>query len=185
MKKFTFTVILGAFVVLPAAAAPLKITSEYDEFTEQVTYRSKGFTVCQPHSAGPVPCATIRLAWTESEPESVYVNFEIGVLASLRDLSVKVDGQITTFEAANLLTDHSFAADLFGMNPALGQSSRSLFVIPASTLRAVSANKADGLIRVAGVDWQANFDFFRKANFGKRRPKDRLAEFLDYIDARR
>ena len=165
-----------------ASAGKLKIKEEYDDFTKETYLRSKNVTVCQPHKAGMVPCATLRFEWRTSIPEMVIVHFEISDYLSLQEMAFNIDGVISSYDAESPITDRDYDSSVAQFNASLGKSSSNIFVVPLRALKGITESEENGIFRISGTDGYANFDFYRKASFGGL-PVDKLRDLVERVQS--
>jgi len=165
-----------------AFAGKLKIKEEYDDFTKEMYLRSGNVTVCQPRSAGMVPCATLRFEWRTSASDMIIVHFETSGYTSLTGMAFNVDGNISSHDSVSPTTDLDYDSSLAQFAGLSGQSSSNLFLIPLSTLKAVTESEENGIFRITGTDGYANYDFYRKSGFGSI-PADKLRDFVTRVES--
>lgn len=160
-------------------AAGLKIQEDLDEFTQERILQSKPFSVCQPKKAGMVPCGTFQLRWGSGDPENVVIRFETGGdYVSLTEIFFRADGQILGYEAQNTTElDYDASSAQFGLG--LGRSSANTFVVPIAALEAVATSPASGIVRISGVRYVADYDFYRKHMM--KLPHQLLGDFVTRI----
>jgi hypothetical protein len=135
-----FLAIVFTISVDASMAASLKISTEYDEITKEPYIQSGELLVCQPRSAGNVPCADLRLSWRQSAPEIVLIQIEISKYVNMTSIFFDIDGTITEY-GANSPTDFDYdeSPSVFGYR--LGKKSSNVFAVQLSSLKAVTAVK--------------------------------------------
>jgi hypothetical protein len=165
-----------------AIAGKLKIKEHYDDFTKEMYLRSGNVSVCQPRSAGMVPCATLRFEWRTSASDMIIVHFETPGYTSVTGMAFNIDGNITSFDSLSPTTDLDYDASLAQFSTLSGQSSANVFVIPTSVLRAITDSEDNGIFRITGTDGYANYDFYRKSGFGSV-PANKLGDFVSRVES--
>lgn len=173
-----FTTSIGA-----SMAASLKISTGYDETTEETLVQSGKLSVCQRRSAGKVPCADLRLSWRPGAPEIVLVQIEINKYVNMTSMFFNIDGTITEY-GADSPTEFAYDKSPSAYGYRLGKKSSNDFVIPLSTLKSVTESEKNGVVRITGANSSMDFDFYRKASFGKLLPADQLREFVVFVEER-
>lgn len=164
-------------------AASLKISTEYDEITKEPRIQSGKLLVCQPRSAGKVPCADLRLSWRQSAPETVLIQIEIIKYVNMTSIFFNIDGTITEYNA-NGPTEFDYDKSPSSFNYRLGKKSSNVFVVQLSSLKSVTESEKNGVVRITGANSSMDFDFYRKASFGKLLPADKLREFVVYVESK-
>jgi hypothetical protein len=176
-----FLAIVFTISIDASMAASLKISTEYDEIAKEPHIQSGKLLVCQPRSAGKAPCADLRLSWRHSAPEIVLIQIEIIKYVNMTSMFFSIDGTITEY-AADSPTDFDYdeSPSVFGYR--LGKKSSNVFAVQLSSLKAVTESEKNGVVRITGANSSMDFDFYRKASFGKLLPADKLREFVVYVE---
>ena len=175
-------ILLVAVLMLASATADakLKIEKQVDRLTKQTITRAKGLKLCQSIDVGAfAKCATLTLAWTESQPEAVAIRLEFPDTVSIQEVAINVEGAIQVFKAPTTTTAFDYDRNLaqVGMS---GASSANTFLLPVSGLRSLCKDATSGIMRLSGPHSSMDFDFWRQAKM-KGLPVEDLRQFLDAI----
>jgi hypothetical protein len=170
-----FRIIALTLVAIPAWAGPFgfSIEEHRDDFTGTTYIVGDGLKVCPPK--GITSCASLRIAWTQEDPDTALLRIEVHNATSILALSAKTPDGIVTFDA-DTITD----IDAARVPSGLTWSSANTFAVPIQVLESIAASRETGTIRVTGTHSSIDFDFYRKAK-ARGVPADELRKFLEYI----
>lgn len=173
MRKLLTLIVL--FWTGAAVAGGLKITEDFDAFTQERSLHAK-VIVCQ-YQRPMGQCSTLYLGWYENSPEHVTLIVEQSTLDHVRQLFFRVDGEIVSY-AINRIIDYDISEGVAGT---IDVESSSAFVVPIDTLRAVAEDDGSRLVRAQSNETRT-YDFNKKHMFGKR-PFERLQIFIDRVES--
>jgi hypothetical protein len=163
--------VLLTLVAFPALG--LSIQEHTDGFTGVSYVVASDLKVCPPK--GITSCATVRMAWTKEDPETVLFRIEVHDTLSVLSLSAKTPDGIRTFNA-----DTGTNLQATRVPAGFAWSSTNSFAIPLSVIESIASSRELGTIRVAGVHSAIDFDFYRKASM-RGLPVDGVRSFLERI----
>lgn len=172
---FMFRLIALTLVAFPAWAGPFgfSIEEHRDDFTGTTYIVGDGLKVCPPK--GITSCASLRIAWTQEDPDTALLRIEVHNATSILALSAKTPDGIVTFDA-DTITD----IDAARVPSGLAWSSANTFAVPVRVLESIASSRETGTIRVTGTHSAIDFDFYRKASM-RGLPVDQLRTFLQRI----
>lgn len=178
--KTLLSVLLALFAVT-AHAAGFKISEQRDDFTRTSAVHGENLKLCQVRSAGfAAECASLHLVWRHEYPDVIGVRLESPGVSSITEIAVNIGGSIERFGADVLVTDFDYSHALANLSGSMAWSSANSFVLPVEVLKAIAAQKDNGIIRVLGTHSATDYDFFRRAR-ARGVPADELRQFLDRI----
>jgi len=182
LLKYAFTFVVIMFS-MSALAAGLKIKEKYDDFTRETYLEAKAFSVCQSKNAGMMAaCGTFQLRWSQATPDVVYMNIGVGgSYVSMTEIFFNIDGEISGFDASDPITNHEYDESIGVSDSSLRKRSSNSFEVPVAILKSVVESSESRIVRVAGTDHVADYDFGRKHMF--KLPFKLLNDFVERVES--
>src|SRR5687767_8952787 len=118
-----------------AQTQSLKVEEKTDALTRESMVIGGPLKVCKAEG---FTCASLKLGWKPTAPETIAVHVTLFELASIQRLQLRMDGEVRSFDSEHATTDTRYESNtLFGGD----FSSANTFILPVGALQALATEE--------------------------------------------